>query len=111
MKLTITVLKLKSPFHFFSLANYARLILKQLKTSPSKDYKARGIWKTHYTMSLWENDQDLKQFATSGDHLKAMQKSAQIASEIVTYTIDSDKMLPWDEAKRLLYEKGKRISF
>jgi hypothetical protein len=42
-------------------------------------------------MTLWENDKQMKEFARSGAHLKAMKDSAKIAKEIRTVTIDADK--------------------
>ena len=110
MKVTITSIELKSPFKFFPLSRYALNILRQLKTTNCKDFKKRGIWTMHYTMTLWENEEQLKTFAKSGAHLEAMKKSATIAKEIKTLTIDAEVCPDWNTAKQLL-EKVKPMRF
>lgn len=106
MKATITSIELRGPLKFFALSANALKILKQLKTSNSVDFKKRGIWTKHYTMSLWNNEQEMRAFATSGAHLEAMKLSAKIAKEIRTVTIDADKLPDWKTAFELL-ENGK----
>ncbi|MEQ8469881.1 MAG: DUF3291 domain-containing protein [Marinoscillum sp.] len=107
MKVTVTFIELKSPLKFFSLSANAFQILKQLKSTNHKALKKRGFWMKHYTMTLWENEQELKSFASSGAHLDAMKKSKDIAKEIRTITIDADKLPTWKEAEKLL--EGARV--
>lgn len=102
MKATITSIELKSPLHFFALSANALRIMKQLKTTNYKAFKKRGFWTKHYTMTLWHNEDDLKEFARSGAHLEAMKKSKKMAREIRTITIESDKLPDWKEALELL---------
>ena len=106
MILVVTCIKLKSPLHFFALANNARLILNQLKKTQYAGFKKKGFWTTHYTISLWNNESDMKAFASSGAHLKAMQQSAKIAKEIRTATVNYTEMPSWEVALKLL-ENGK----
>lgn len=110
MKVTITSIELKGPFKFFALSGSALKIIRQLKTTKCREFKKRGFWTKHYTMTLWNNEQELKDFAMSGAHLQAMKKSKDIAKEIRTLTVDADKLPTWPEAKKLL-EKGKVITF
>lgn len=99
MKVTITAIKLKSPWLFFRLSAQALGIVKQLKKSPCKAFRKRGFWRDHYTMSLWETEADLCAFAESGAHLAAMKQSGQLASEIRTITIDAQELPTWKVAK------------
>ena len=102
MKATITSIELKGPFQFFALSAQALKIIKQLRSTNCKDFKKKGIWTKHYTMTLWNNEDELKAFATSGAHLDAMKSSKQIAKEIRTITIETDALPTWKEAiKRL----------
>lgn len=110
MKATITSIELKGPLKFFALSTHALRILKQLKATKYKDFKKRGIWTKHYTMTLWNNESELKEFARSGAHLDAMKKSKQIAKEIRTITIDADTLPSWEEAKKLL-ETAKVLNY
>lgn len=106
MKATITSIELKGPLKFFALSANALRIIKQLKSTNYKDFKKKGFWNKHYTMTLWNSDAELKEFAKSGAHLEAMKKSKNIAKEIRTITIDTDSLPSWKEAKKLL-ENGK----
>jgi hypothetical protein len=90
---------------------YALHRLRQLKKSPCINYKSTGFGLHHYTMSLWESEEDLKEFVSSGAHEKAMQKSAKIAKEIhvLSKPYFLDKLPTWTEAKTALKNDG-RIS-
>ncbi|MGB1207365.1 MAG: hypothetical protein ACPG5B_17085 [Chitinophagales bacterium] len=102
MKITITSIELKNPFKFFALSKSALQILRQLKTTNCVAMKKRGLWTTHYTMTMWKTEKDLKDFAASGAHLKAMKESSMIAKEIRTLTIDADVFPTWAAAKKML---------
>jgi hypothetical protein len=102
MKATITSIELKGPLKFFALSANALKIIRQLKTTNCKEFKKRGFWTKHYTMTLWNNESELKEFAKSGAHLNAMKLSKQMAKEIRTITIETDTLPSWDEAKKLL---------
>jgi hypothetical protein len=110
MKATITSIELKVPLKFFALSSTALSIIKQLKATNCKDFKKKGIWTKHYTMTLWNNESELKEFAKSGAHLDAMKKSKQMAKEIRTITIDTETLPSWEEAKKLL-ESAKVLRF
>lgn len=111
MKVTITSIELKSPFKFFPLSLYAWRILRQLKSTGYVAMKKSGLGLKHYTMTLWENETELKSFASSGAHLEAMKKSRKIAKEIRTLTMDADALPDWPKAKTLLQEKGRIIKY
>ena len=110
MKATITSIELRGPFKFFALSATALKILKQLRATNYKDFKKKGVWTTHYTMTLWNTEEELKEFAHSGAHLEAMRNSGKIAKEIRTITIDAEILPDWDEAKKLL-ENAKVFKF
>ncbi len=104
MKLTITSIELKSPFHFFALSHSALGITRQLKSANCVEFRKKGFWTTHYTMTLWKSEEDLKSFAGSGAHLQAMRDSGKIAREIKTLTTDAAEMPAWPEAMALLQQ-------
>jgi hypothetical protein len=111
MKVTITSLELKSPWKFFSLSYQAMKILQQLATTKCVKKKSTGFWTSHYTMTLWENENDLKAFAKSGQHLESMKKGSSIAKEIRILTIDADELPNWKDAKAMLKEKGRVFNY
>ncbi len=104
MRVTITYLRLKSIWKFFALSKNALNIVQQLKSTSNVKYKSTGFWKDHYTMTLWNSEDDLKDFAKSGAHLQAMKKSGEMAELIKTLTIDSDQLIDWATAKSMLRE-------
>lgn len=110
MKATITSIKLKGPFNYFALSVKAWRIMKQLKSTGYTDFKNKGFWTIHYTMTLWPSESEMKGFASSGAHKEAMRTSKRIAKEIRTITIDTNELPSWSVAKEHL-EKGKVIQF
>lgn len=110
MKATITYIELNGPLKFFALSAKAMKIIKQLKATDYKAFKKQGIWKKHYTMTLWKSEEELQTFARSGAHLDAMSSSKSIAKVIKTYTYDTDELPSWKEAK-ILIEKGREINY
>jgi hypothetical protein len=111
MKVTITSLELKSPWKFFSLSYQAMKILQQLATTKCVKKKTTGFWTSHYTMTLWENENDLKAFSKSGQHLDAMKKGGSFAKEIRILTIDATELPNWKDAKAMLKEKGRVFNY
>jgi hypothetical protein len=111
MKVTITSILLKSPFHFYPLAYKALGILKQIKESGAIQIESAGLWTLHYTISLRNNEEEMKAFALSGKHLQAMKESKKIAKTISTYTYDAEQIPDWKTAKLLLKEQGKQLHF
>jgi hypothetical protein len=107
---TITSIELRGPFKYFALSAKALKIVKQLKTTNYKAFKNRGFWTTHYTMTLWNNKEEMQEFARSGAHLEAMKYSKNIAKEIRSITIDAEELPNWKVAKKLL-EGGKVIKY
>ncbi len=107
MKVNITQVDLISPFHFFKLSWNAMFVMRQLKKTNYVDFKQKGLWMRHYTMTMWHNDQDMVAFARSGAHLEAMKKSKSIARSIKSITIEADKMPDWKAAKKLVNQQGK----
>jgi hypothetical protein len=110
MKLTITSLELKGALKFFLFSAMAMKVIRQMKGANLIAFKKRGVWKKHYTMSLWHSEEVLKAFARSGAHHEAMRNSKLVAKEIRTLTLDADKMPDWKTAMQML-EKGKVIRF
>ena len=112
MIITITSLRLSSIWKFFRLSQLALRILKQTKTQKGfLRIKTTGFGYDHYTMSAWETENDMENFARSGAHKDAMKESKAVSSEIGIYTYSSDHLPDWKEAKRELRKNGKFIRF
>jgi len=113
MVVTITSIRLKSIWKFFALSSFALQITRQLyKSKGMLKFRKTGLGKLHFTMTVWESEVDMKNFAYSnGAHMKFMKKSASIASELGTYTFESNEIPDWKTAKQLLVDKGKFLNF
>ena len=111
MLVTITSIELKSPWKFFPLTKNAMKIIRQLKSTNNKAYRSTGFWTKHYTMTLWENEQEIKDFYRNGAHKDAMKISSKIAKEIRTYTYNAEALPNWNDAKSMLADHGKALNF
>jgi hypothetical protein len=112
MFITITSLRLKSIWKFFPLSLHALKIVNQTKAEKGLvDFRKKGIGRTHYTLTAWSEEGDLKKFARTGAHLEAMKASSKIASEIRIYTFKADRIPEWKEAESLLLSKGKLFKY
>ncbi len=83
MLLTITSIKLKLPFQLFSLMSTSMKVLHLLNEFNCKDVKTSGIWTSHYTMTLWESEEEKKNFAKNSHYLYAMKLSPEIAKKLL----------------------------
>ena len=112
MIITVTSIRLRKWWLYFYLTSLAFKITLQLRKQKGFiKMKNTGFGYLHFTLSVWETEEDLKRFAREGAHLKAMKKSSVLATEIRTYTYQSDQVPNWKEAKNLLLEKGKVLTF
>ena len=55
-------------------------------------YDNFGFGRLHHTVSAWNSEVEMKEFARSGAHLAAMKISGKPAEEIRTYAYESDEM-------------------
>jgi len=111
MYVTVTKIELRSPWKFFPLSlNALKIIFQLRKDKACIKYKTKGFWTTHYTMSLWKSEEDLKTFARSGAHLYAMKQSSRIAKKIITLSFPGTELPGWSEAREKI-EQGKILNF
>ncbi len=108
----ITSIELRSIWKFFSLARYALDITRQLRKTRCLNFRKTGLWRLHYTMTLWESAEEMRDFAyNNGAHRDYMRLSSALSSEIRTITYEADTLPAWAEAKRLLREDARtRVS-
>jgi hypothetical protein len=111
MIVAITLIKLKSPLHYFQLVFHYLKIMKQAKNQNCLLLKSTGLWTDYYTLTNWKSMDELKKFVRSENHLQAIKKSSTIAKEILTISFETNSAISWREAKKLVTEKGKLISY
>ncbi len=109
---TITSIRLKSVWYFFRLSLFGLKISHQAKSEKGFiKMKNTGFGYDHYTLSVWESEEDINRFVRSGMHLEAMRKTGSIASEVRTYTFRTSALPEWNEVKKLLKDKGRIHKF
>ncbi len=103
MLLSLTKIELNSYAKFFTFFKFNGQIINELKGSKCKKYKITGSWnlKSWYTMTLWENEEDLTTFYRSGTHLEAMKQASLFSSKIQVRRLKSNDFISWKEVKIL----------
>ena len=99
---SITKIELISYSRFFAFFKFNGQIIQELKQSKCKKYKITGSWnlKTWYTMTLWENENDINNFYRNGTHLEAMKQSTSFSTKIDSIRIHKLAPISWKEAKK-----------
>lgn len=103
MIVSITKIELHSYSKLGAFFKFNSQIIKELQQSECKKYKVTGNWnlKVWYTMTLWENENDINDFYRNGKHLEAMKQSNTFSSKIQSHRIQNEEVLSWKEAKKL----------
>jgi hypothetical protein len=58
-------------------------------------------------MSAWKSEEAMRSFVRTGAHLESMKHSADISTEIRTYTYQASRLPDWKEGQELLEQHGK----
>jgi hypothetical protein len=103
MIVSITKIELNSYSKLLAFFKFNGQIISELKQSSIKSYQFTWNWnlKVWYTMTLWDNENDLNHFYSNGAHLEAMKKAKFFSSKIQSKRINRKKILDWKEAKNL----------
>lgn len=112
MTVTITSIKLRKLRYFFILSYLGLKVQLGIKSKTGFiRMKNTGFGYLHYTLTAWESEKDMKDFARSGEHREAMRWSRKLATEVRAYTFEAEELPDWKTAKELVFEKGRVVSF
>lgn len=103
MIVSVTKIELISYSKLIAFFKFNGQIIGELKQSKSKKHKLTGSWnlKNWYTMTLWDNENDLNDFYRNGTHLEAMKQSKKFSSRIQATRKTNNDLISWKEAKNL----------
>jgi len=103
MVVSITKVELNSYSKLIPFFKFNGQIIKELKQSTCSGFKLTSDFnlKVWYTMTLWENENDLTGFYRNGTHLEAMKQATLFSSKIQSKRIDNVELINWKEAKKL----------
>lgn len=106
MIVSITKIELLSYSKLLAFFKFNGQIIKDLQQTNCKKYKVTGNWnlKTWYTMTLWENENDINDFYRNGTHLEAMKQSKTFSSKIELKRKSHDQLMNWKEAKKVFFQ-------
>jgi hypothetical protein len=111
MTITITSIRLRSVWYFFKLSLHGLKISLQLRKAPGFiKIKNTGFGYLHYTITTWESKESMQRAMREGAHGEAMKESAALATEIVSYTYESDEFPSWKVAKEMI-KQGKAMKY
>ena len=104
MIVSVTKIELISYSKLTAFFKFNSQIIKELQRTNCKKHKVTGSWnlKVWYTMTLWENEEDINDFYRNGTHLEAMKKSKNFSSKIQSHRIEKEDLLSWKEAKKVI---------
>ncbi len=107
MHISITGLKPKGILSYIKFWMLAIPTFRQAQTAAgNKHHSVKNIQGYQCTLTSWENKDAMLAFMRSGPHLKAMKAFHKIATGR-TYGYESDTIPSWEEAYKLLEEKGR----
>lgn len=107
MYISLTGLKPKNFWRTLQFWSLAIPSYKQVQTAEGNLHYAVKNMKGHQcTITAWESREQMLVFMRSGAHLKAMKAFHTIATGR-TYGYEAEAVPTWEEAYRLLQEKGK----
>jgi heme-degrading monooxygenase HmoA len=111
--IAITSIRLRSMWNFFKFTYLVSQIINQIKSQKgfTKIQTSKAIGYTHYTLSVWESETDLQAFARSGAHLNAMKETSKISTEVSTYVYEAITIPNLENAKKILAEKGRVLTY
>jgi hypothetical protein len=106
MIVSITKIELLSYSKLLAFFKFNGQIIKDLQQTNCKKYKVTGNWnlKTWYTMTLWENENDINDFYRNGTHLEAMKQSKTFSSKIESKRKSHYQLMNWKEAKKVFFQ-------
>jgi len=103
---SITGLKISRRRHIPAFWWHAIRSMIQAKSSPGNiSADARKINGVHHTVSVWTDEDAMRAFLTTGNHLKAMKDFSRIATG-KTFGYHTEKTPNWDEVPKIWSERG-----
>ena len=106
MILSITKIELISYSKLIDFFKFNKQIINELKQSKCKKHSLTGNWnlKVWYTMTLWENENEINDFYRNGTHLEAMKKSKKFSNNIQSHRVynETENLMDWKKAKKIV---------
>lgn len=103
---SITGLRLKSPFHAVWFWWHAIRSMLQAQGAPGNlRAEARAINGVQHTLTVWTDRAAMRRFIVTGAHAQAMRAFPQIATGS-TFGFETDRVPDWGDVHQLWQERG-----
>lgn len=104
---SITGLSLRSRRHFFRFWWHALRAMMQAKRARGlRSAAARTIGGVHHTVTVWDDENAMRNYVRSGAHLKAVRAFHEIATgKTIGYVADAAPS--WDEVHAIWASRGR----
>ncbi len=104
---SITGLRLKSPWHIFRFFRHAAPSLWQARRAPGNLHTdVKTIDGVRHTITVWEDEKAMRRFLYRGAHARAIRAFAEIA-EGKTFGFETTEVPDWDEVHALWQAHGR----
>jgi heme-degrading monooxygenase HmoA len=89
---------------------YTYKATRQIKEANGLIYSSlkKENWSTYWTLTVWDNEESMKNYRNKGNHQKAMKKSRYIGDEFEKINWEGNRIPDWQECMNLLHEKYNR---
>jgi hypothetical protein len=106
---SITGLTLRSRRHFFRFWWHAIRAMTQAKRAPGiRSAAARIIGGVHHTVTVWDDEQAMRNYVRSGAHLDALRAFHEIATgKTIGFVADAAPL--WNEVHDLWVTRGREV--
>jgi hypothetical protein len=104
MYASVTQLELKSISKIFKFMKYTFRIAKQMKTAKGlvkQQTKAKNLY-VYFTLTVWDNKEDMFRFRNGGAHLEAMKDIKSMAKKAKSASWETDEMPGWKQADKII---------
>jgi hypothetical protein len=108
---SVTRLRLRSPFYLPMFLTHAIPSLKQAKQAAGNlktTTRQQGI-RVFWTLTVWQDEASMRAYMTSGAHRQAMPKLAQWCDEaaVAHWQQESEDLPSWQVAEQYLQQSGR----
>lgn len=110
MFVSVTRLHLKGKRMLPSFIWYTFKSINQSRKAEGLLYSSfdKESWDTYWTLTVWENEDSMREFRNKGNHLTAMKVSRNIADQLQTINWEAELKPSWNECKERLHNKYRK---
>jgi hypothetical protein len=109
MHISVTRLKLRSPFYLFGFVREAKRSIAQAEATPGFQSGALLVdqWFTFWTATAWDSPDAMRAFRNSGAHGAVMPKLLDWCNEASVVALEAPALPDWSAIYDAMVERGR----